>query len=82
MKATTIHINAKCSDLCFASLTDKDGNPVGKDHDGYVPQWMPGEHCGDYVELDIDIATGRITNWKKPTDGALIETFGTVTNND
>jgi len=34
---------------------------------------MPEDHCGDYVELDIDIDTGMILNWKKPTKAQLKE---------
>jgi hypothetical protein len=33
------------------------------------------EHWGDYVMLDIDIETGQIVNWKKPTQDELDETF-------
>ena len=50
----------KCSDMFAASFD-------GKDCDGYVPDFFPGNHYGDYVMLDIDVDTGRITNWKKPT---------------
>lgn len=35
---------------------------------------MPGEHYGDYVMLDIDLATGRITGWEEScTPGTLQE---------
>ncbi len=64
-KPTTISITAKCSDLFSARLND------GREYDGYVPAFFPGEHYGDYVELDIDLATGRITNWKVPTEKDL-----------
>ena len=37
------------------------------DYEGYVPNFFPGNHYGDYVELDIDIDTGMIVNWNKPT---------------
>jgi hypothetical protein len=50
----------------------------GKDYDGYVPEWLPSpntEHWGDYVMLDIDVETGQIVNWKKPTQEQLDETF-------
>lgn len=65
----TISISAKCSDLFSAVLqgTDKDGKPVMAEYDGYVPDFFPGQHYGDYVQLDIDLETGRILNWKKPT---------------
>jgi hypothetical protein len=60
-----IYINAKCSDLCYAELKNDEG--IVASRDGYVPGFMPGEHYGDYVELEIDLETGTILNWKKPT---------------
>lgn len=62
---TTISITAKCSDLFSARLDD------GREYDGYVPAFFPGEHYGDYVELEIELATGRIINWKVPTKADL-----------
>ena len=65
----TIKVCAKCSDMFGATLVDSAGKTVGV-FDGYVPNWFPApnvEHYGDYVELEIDVATGRILNWKKPT---------------
>jgi hypothetical protein len=56
-----ISISVKCSDMFYASLDN------GRVYDGYVPNFFPGEHCGDYVMLDIELATGKIVNWKKPT---------------
>lgn len=63
---TRISISAKCSDLCYVELTDEKDTVVAE-HDGYVPAFMPGDHCGDYVQLDIDLETGVILNWKRPT---------------
>ena len=74
-KPKIISISAKCSDLCYASLWDEQGNQLGEDHDGYVPKWMPGEHYGDYVMLDIDLETGRIVDWKVPSQDDLQKTF-------
>jgi len=68
-----ISINAKCSDLFWASFSDN-GNFKGE-YDGYVPDWMPGQHYCDYVEMQIDVDTGQILNWKKPTQKQLRETF-------
>lgn len=73
-KPATIQITAKCSDLFSARCKDENGKELGE-YDGYVPRWMPEEHYGDYVELTIDIATGKILNWKKPSVAALRETF-------
>ena len=63
----------------FAKTVDRfteeliEDNKVSATHDGYVPNFMPEDHCGDYVELDIDIDTGMILNWKKPTKSHLKE---------
>lgn len=67
-----LKISAKCSDLCWAELQEKNGTVV-KTHDGYVPDFMPGQHYGDYVELDIDTDTGQILNWKKPTKAQMLK---------
>jgi hypothetical protein len=73
LKVSRIRISAKCSDLCYSELQDDQGRALAE-HDGYVPACMPGEHYGDYVMLDIDLETGQILNWKKPTIKALEET--------
>jgi hypothetical protein len=73
VQAKTLRLNAKCSDCCSAKLLDQFGVAL-KDHRGYVPGFMPGDHYGDYIMLDIDIDTGQITNWKQPT-AAQIEEF-------
>lgn len=65
MKAKIISINAKCSDLFSARLND------GRSYEGYVPEFFPGEHYGDYVQFDIDLKTGQILNWKVPTANDL-----------
>jgi len=65
-----LRVCAKCSDMFTAVLTDENGKTL-KEHDGYVPELMPGEHYGDYVEIDIDIATGQILNWKKPSKATI-----------
>lgn len=57
-------ICAKCSNMFSADLEE---NGEHKHYDGYVPDFFPEEHCGDYVELKIDIDTGIILNWKKPS---------------
>jgi hypothetical protein len=80
MPQKVICISAKCSDLFDASLIEKDGDietELGEHYSGYVPTFFPGQHYGDYVMLDIDVETGKILNWKKPTDKQLKETFKT-----
>jgi hypothetical protein len=70
MRNGVLSFTAKCSDLFFADIVDRGGYEVC-DYTGYVPDFMPGEHFGDYVELDIEIATGKILNWRVPTKEQL-----------
>ena len=58
----TVSISAKCSDLCSTQLIDADGI-IHAEHDGYVPSFFPDDG-GDYVCLDIDLDTLKVTNWK------------------
>ncbi len=62
----TISISAKCSDLCSVMFINEKHETVGE-RDGYVPDFMPEDHYGDYVMLDIDVETGKILNWNPPT---------------
>ena len=73
VEVTCIHITAKCSDMCYAELIGPQSEIVAK-HDGYVPALMPEEHYGDYVDIQIDLETGQIMNWKKPSREVIEET--------
>jgi hypothetical protein len=79
MTKRTLKISAKCSDMFHASLIDESGNPgTVHEYDGYVPDWFPNpttQHWGDYVELTIDLDTGKIIGWKPPTKSQLDESF-------
>ena len=62
----------------FCASLIEDGKSLGEYYGGYVPKWFPNptiQHWGDYVEMEIDIDTGRIINWKKPSAAQLKETF-------
>lgn len=67
LEAKTLHIYLKVSDRFSATLKDQDGEVIHEQDDGYVPSFMPGDHYGDYVDLVVDIDTGKILNWKTPT---------------
>lgn len=71
-KPCIISMSAKCSDLFSCTFKNEDGSEVN--YSGYVPDFFPGDHYGDYVMLDIDIETGRILNWKAPTLRDIIKT--------
>lgn len=68
-----ISISAKCSDL-FSAVLEQDGRFVGEYH-GYVPEWIGDNGSEDYVEMTIDVETGQIIGWQKPTDDDLISMF-------
>lgn len=69
----TLEICCKVSDRFSYTLKDADGVQVFDQDDGYVPDFMPGKHYGDYIMLTIDIDTGMVTNWQKPTAEQLEE---------
>lgn len=56
-------LHLKVCDMFTAELKDEAGNTIKEQDDGYVPSFMPGEHYGDYVILNIDVTTGQVTNW-------------------
>ena len=71
MAKQIINIVGKVSDMFHADLTD------GREYSGYVPKELGvGDQYGDYIELEIDLETGQIQNWKKPSDDDLDEIFG------
>lgn len=73
VQAKTLKIHCKVRNCFDAVLCDQDGDEL-KNYEGYVPSFMPGQHFGDYLILDVDLDTGQITNWKKPST-AEIEAF-------
>lgn len=73
---TVLKISAKCSDM-FSAFLSEEGKPT-LEYADYVPHWFPNSnvnHYGDYVHLTIDVETGQILNWRKPTAAQLKETF-------
>lgn len=63
-QAKTLKLSLKVRDCFTATLLDANGQELHEQDDGYVPDFMPGNHYGDYVILDIDVDTGVVTNWK------------------
>jgi hypothetical protein len=66
-----MRIHMKVGDEFKCKILDNEDNSIMK-YKGYVPNIMPNvfdgdSHFGDYLCLDIDIETGQILNWKKPT---------------
>jgi hypothetical protein len=73
--ARIVKFSAKCSDLFCAELII-DGIQIGSDYSGYVPDFFPGQHYGDYVLLEVDVDTGKIVNWKVPPQEEVDHVFG------
>ncbi|QDU82645.1 hypothetical protein Pla110_44060 [Polystyrenella longa] len=67
VEAKTLKVHLKVRDEMGFSIEDQDGKEIFDREDGYVPDFFPGEHYGDYLILDIDIDTGKITNWEVPS---------------
>ena len=64
VNAKTLKLHIKVCDRFECDIKDQDGMHI-KGYEGYVPDFFPGDHYGDYLILDIDIDTGVITNWPK-----------------
>jgi hypothetical protein len=64
----TMSFSAKCSDMFSGTLTLGDES---FNLEGDVPSLGIGS--SDYIELNINLQTGQILNWKPPTDVALKE---------
>ena len=67
VNAKVLSIHLKISDMFSANLLSDKGEIIHEQEEGYVPSFMPGDHYGDYLILDIDIDTGVVLNWKKPS---------------
>ncbi len=72
VNAKTLSIHMKCRDTFECQILDQDGEVI-KVYEGYVPSFLPGNHGGDYLTLDIDLDTGQITNWNEPTASEIEE---------
>lgn len=67
-----LSISAKSSDLNSIKFKDKNGKVTEAGDYAYVP-YNIGIGGGDYVELDIDMQTGQILNWKPVSDAQVVK---------
>ena len=65
VNAAELHLHIKVRDSFAAGIKDGQGAEIGS-YEGYVPDFFPGQHFGDYLILNIDLETGQIKNWQKP----------------
>ena len=59
----TLKISMKVRDSFCCDIVDENNETIVDGYEGYVPGFMPEDHYGDYLYLDIDLETGMITNW-------------------
>jgi hypothetical protein len=64
--AKVMKLHIKVCDRFECEIDDQHGETI-RQYEGYVPGFMPGEHYGDYLILDIDLDTGKIINWTPPS---------------
>ncbi|MFJ7281891.1 hypothetical protein [Pseudomonas sp. NPDC099000] len=55
---TELHLHIKVRDGFAAGLKDAQGEEVGS-YEGYVPDFFPSDHYGDYLILNIDLELAR-----------------------
>jgi hypothetical protein len=65
-----LSIIAKPSD-CGSYYIYEDGK-LAWEHRGYVPRGL-GIGGGDYVEIEIDLETGKVVGWQQPDLENIIE---------
>ena len=63
--AKYMNIYIKVRDEFYCNIEDDQCETIGH-YEGYVPEFMPGDHYGDYLDLRIDMETGKIVNWCPP----------------
>ncbi|MNI67733.1 hypothetical protein D3C73_1233800 [compost metagenome] len=64
--AKTIVLMAKTRDACNVQVLDNDGDRIYHIDGDYVPYGF-GIGGGDYLELTIDIETGKVVGWNPET---------------
>lgn len=70
-----IKTSLKVCDRFSCVFLDTNKNII-REYEGYVPNFFPEDHYGDYIELKIDLKTGQILNWcEEITDLDFIELF-------
>lgn len=62
VEPAVMQVHLKIRDEFSFTLVDTNSNVIAEQDEGYVPNFFPGQY-GDYVDLHIDVRTGKITNW-------------------
>lgn len=66
--ADSIHLFSKVRDGFFYRFLNAERQVLVEQTGDYVPGFMPGEHYGDYVDLEIELTTGKVRGWNVDAD--------------
>lgn len=69
----TIRVYGKCNDMSHVVARDASGKSL-LEAEGYMKRGL-GVGGGDDISFEVDIETGQIVGWKKPTDDDLLNAF-------
>ena len=69
-----MRVYLKVRDEFSFKVTDIHSQVIVEQEDGYVPAFFPGEY-GDYVDLQIDVRTGKIINWDEHFSMSRLQKF-------
>lgn len=73
--AKIVTVMAKVCDNGTYELLTEDAQVLAT-HEGYVPSFFPEVHYGDYLDLHIELETGKILNWRTPDPAVVAKDFG------
>ena len=73
-----IKFSAKCSDLCSYTLLNDNREEIFR-KEGHVPDMLGG---GDYVQVAIDLSTGRLLGFEPLTEKEALEMLGGAASED
>jgi hypothetical protein len=82
VEAKSVEVHVKVCDSGIYTLKGQDGKKLAEIDEDYVPKFFPGEHYGDYLILDIDLASGKILNWQEPDPMTVADAFGMVADDE
>jgi hypothetical protein len=69
----TILFSGKVGDMSNMIAKDDKGHTVFNTDPDYVKLCFGS---GDYVEIEVNIETGQVVGWKKPTEDDMMDAFG------
>lgn len=75
VQVKSVEVHVKVCDSGNYELKGMAGETLGVIEEDYVPSFFPGEHYGDYLIFNIDLETGQILNWKKPSPEDVASAF-------